>query len=149
MTEFNRDSMVALCLAENPQVTIVRAHQCINMNESFVSRIIARYRDTDSVVRRGSRDRSPMWTKKTATSAEMVRKVKKHLDRNPRRSGREMARELNISQDAIRQILKNQLEVKPLKIQKVQDLTDAQKNVRAKELHRLAESSSAEFGFLR
>ena len=65
--------------------------------------------------------------KKTATSAEMLRKVKKRLDRNPHHSCRKMARELNISQYAIRQILKNELEVTPLKIQKVQDLTETEK----------------------
>ena len=72
---------------------------------------------------------SRKWTKETATSAEMVRKVKKRLDRNPRRSGQKMARELNLLQYAIQQILKNEVEVKPLKIQKVQDLTDAQKKL--------------------
>ena len=60
----------------------------------------------------------------------MGRKVKKRLDRNPRRTGRKMAPELNISQYATRQILKNELGVKPLKIQKVQYLTEAQKKVR-------------------
>ena len=39
-----------------------------------------------------------------------------------------MARELNISQYAIRQILKNELRVKPLQIQEVQDLAEAQKS---------------------
>ena len=72
---------------------------------------------------------SRKWTKNTATSAEMVRKIKKWLDRNPRRSGRKMACELNISLYAIRQILKSKLVVKPLKIQKLQDLTEAQKKL--------------------
>lgn len=136
--EFKRDSVIALHLAGKPQVAIVRALQHLKVNKSFVSRTIARYRDTGSVARRQGSGR-----KKTATSAEMVRKVKKRIERNPRRSGRKMARELNISQYAIRQILKNELGLKPLKFQKVQDLTDAQKKVRlekAKELLRLAES---------
>ena len=68
--QFKRDSVLALYLAAKPQVAIVRAIQCINVNKSLVSRTIARYRDTGSV-----------------SSAEMVRKVKKRLDRNPRRSG--------------------------------------------------------------
>ena len=49
--EFKRDSVVVLYLAEKPQVAIVRALQCINVNKSFVSRTIARYRDTGSVGR--------------------------------------------------------------------------------------------------
>ena len=66
-----------------------------------MSRSIARCRDTGGVARRQGSER-----KKTATSAETVPKAKKRLDRNPRRSGRKMTRELNISQYAIRQILK-------------------------------------------
>ena len=87
------------------------------MNKSVVSCTIARYRDTGSVGRRQESGR-----KKTATSAEILSKSK---DRNPRCSGRKMACELNISQYALRQMLKNELGVKPLKIQKVQDLTEA------------------------
>ena len=109
--EFKRDSVISLYLAGKPLVTIVRALQHLNVNKSFVSRIIARYSDTGSVGRRQESGR-----KKTATLAEMVRKVKKRLDQNPRRSGRKMARELNISQYSIRQILKNELGVKPLKV---------------------------------
>ena len=136
--ELKRDSVISLYLSGKPQVAIVRALQHLNVNKSFVSRTIARYRDTGSVARRQGSGR-----KKTATSAEMVRKVKKRLDRNPRRSGRKMARELNISQYSIRQILKNELGVKPLKFQKVQELTPQQKEnrlKRAKELLRLAAS---------
>ena len=54
-----------------------------------------------------------------------------------------MARELNISQYSIRQILENELGVKPLKFQKVQELTPQHEEYRlkrAKELRRLAES---------
>ena len=97
--------MISLYLAKKPQVVIVRALQHLNVNKSFVSRTIARYRDdTGSIVRRQGSGR-----KKIATSTEMVRKVKKPLDRNPRRNERKMARELNISQYSIRQILKNEL----------------------------------------
>ena len=94
--EFKRECVVALSLAGKPQVAIVRALQCINVNKSFISRIIARYRNTGSVALRHESGR------KKATSAEMVRKVKRRLDRNPRRSGH-----MNISPYAIRQILKN------------------------------------------
>lgn len=130
--------MVALYLAGERQVAIVRALQHLQVNKSYVSRTIARYRDTGSVARRQGSGR-----KKSATSPEMVRKVKKRLERNPRRSARKMASELNISRCSVQRILKNELKTKPLKFQKVQDLTDAQKKVRltrAKELLRLAES---------
>ena len=97
--EVKRDSVISLYLAEKPQVAVARALQQLNVNKYFVSRTIARYRDTGSVARRQRSGR-----KKTVTSAEMTRRVKKRLDRNPRRSGRKMARELNISQYYIWQI---------------------------------------------
>lgn len=133
--EFKRDSVIALYLAGKPQVAIGRALQHLNVNKSFVSRTIARYRDTGSVASRPKSGR-----KKTVTTPEMIRKVKATIDRNPRRSGRKMARELNISRERMQHILKNELGLKPLKFQKVQELTDAQKKVRlerAKELLRL------------
>ena len=103
-------------IVRKPQVVIVRALQYLNVNKSFVSRTIARYRDTGSVARRQGKGQ-----KKTTTSAEIVRKVQKRLDRNTLRNGRKMVRKLNISQYSIRQIWKYELVVKPLKFQKVED----------------------------
>ena len=96
--EFWRDNVISLYLAGKPQVAIVRALQHLNVNKYFVPR----YRDTGSVARHKGSGR-----KKTATSAEMVGKVKKRLNRNPHRIGRKKAHELNISQYSIRQIFKN------------------------------------------
>ena len=138
--DFPCDSVIALYLAGKAQVAIVRALQHLKVNKSFVSRTIARYRDTGSVARRPGNG-----PKKTVTTPEMVRKVKARIERNPRRSGRKMARELNISQERMQHILKNELKVKPYKFVKGQDLTPAKKKVRlerAKELLRLAESGS-------
>ena len=78
--------------------------------------------------------------KSTVTTPEIIRKVKPRFHRNPRRRGRKIARELNILRDRMQHILKNKLGLKPLKFQKVQKLSDGQKNVRlkrAKEVHRL------------
>ena len=64
--------------------------------------------------------------KKTVTTPAMIRKVQKRIERNPRRSGRKMARELNISQRSMQRMLKDELGLKPLKFQKAQDLNDKQ-----------------------
>ena len=80
--ESKRDSVIALYFAGNPQVAIVRALQYLNVNKSFVSRTIARYRDTGSVAR------VQKVGKKMTTTPETVRKVKARFDRNPRSSGR-------------------------------------------------------------
>ncbi|KAF2897019.1 hypothetical protein ILUMI_09157 [Ignelater luminosus] len=136
--EFKRNSVIALYLAGKSQSAIVRELEHIKVNRKFVYRTINRYNETGSVVKRYGGG-----PKKTATSPEMVRKVKKRLEQNPRRSGNQMAKELNISQSSIRRILQNELQVKAYKKQKAHDLTPNQKKVRferAKELLRLAAS---------
>ena len=96
------------------------------MNKSFVSRTIASYRDTESVASRPKSEQK----KKTVTTPEVIRKVKAKFDRNPRRSGRKIARELNIVPERRQYILTNELGLKPLKFQKVQELIDEQKKGR-------------------
>ena len=50
--EFKRDSVIALYLTEKPQLAIVKALQHLNVKKSLVTRTIARYCDTGSVVSR-------------------------------------------------------------------------------------------------
>ena len=135
--EFKRNSVIALYLSGKSQPAVVRELRHLKVNKMFVYRTINRYNDTGSIAKRYGGGR-----KKTATSPEMVRKVKARLKRNPRRSGNQMAKELKISQRSIRRIFQNELKVKPYKFQKAHDLTPKQKKVRlerAKELLRLHE----------
>ncbi|CAD7077233.1 unnamed protein product [Hermetia illucens] len=118
--EFKRDSAIALYLAGNSQVAIVRALQHLNVNKSFVSRTIVRYKDPDNIAKRYGGGR-----KKSATSSEIVRKVKKK--KNSRRSGSKMAAELNISVRNVQRIVQNEFKLKPLKLQKAHDLIPQQK----------------------
>lgn len=137
--DLKRHSVIALYLAGKRQVDIVRELQHLNVNRMFVYRTINRYKETGSIQKRYGGG-----PKKTATSSEMVRKVKARVDHKSERSGRQMARDLNISQRSLRRILENKLKVKPYKRQKMQELTDAQKKVRlqrAKELLRLQKSN--------
>ena len=133
--DLKRNSVIALHLAGKSQVAIVRQLQHLNVNRKLVYRTIKRYNDTGSIeIRYGG------GPKKTATSPEMIRKVKARIERNPRRSGRKMAAELNISRERMQHILGSELRLKPLKYQKAHDLTPAQKKVRlerAKKLLRL------------
>ena len=81
--------------------------------------------------------------KKTVTTPEMIRKVTARFDRNLGCSGRKIDRERNILRERMQHILKKELGLKPLKFQKVQELTNEQKKVRlerAKELLRSHES---------
>ena len=140
--EGKRDSVLALFLSGKSNQEIVRALYNLNVNKSFVSRTIKRYNDTGSVRKRYGGGRQV-----TATTSQNVRKVKKRLERNPRRSVNQMAADIGVSPMSIYRILKNKLMVKPYKIQKVQELTDAQKKVRldkAKQLKAMAARSELE-----
>ena len=82
-------------------LVIVRALQHLNVNKSFVSRAIARYRDTGSVASCSKSER-----KKRVTTSAVIRNVKARFDRNPRRSGRKIVRELNILRERMQHIFK-------------------------------------------
>lgn len=120
--DLKRNSVVALYLAGKSQTEIVRQLKHLQVNRMFVHRTIKRYNDTGSIAKRHGGG-----PKRTATSPEMIRKVKKRIERNPRRSGSQMARELNISLERMQHILKNKLKVKPYKMVKGQELTPAKK----------------------
>ncbi|XP_026476402.1 uncharacterized protein LOC113382056 [Ctenocephalides felis] len=136
--DFKLNSVITLHLAGKSQPAIVRGLKHFKVNKVFVYRTITGYNETGSIAKRhGGGHQKP------ATSHEMVKQVRKRLERNPRRSANQMANKLNISDRSIRRILKNDLKVKPYKIQKAHDLTPKQQQVRlqrAKELLRRAES---------
>lgn len=123
--DFKRNSVIALYLAGKSQPAIVRDLNHLRVNKMFVYRTITRYNDTGSIAKRHGGGYP-----KTATSREMVRKVKARIQRNPRQSATKLAKSLNVSDSSIRRILKNELQLKPYKIQKVQGLTPAQKAIR-------------------
>lgn len=123
--EFKRNSVIALYLAGKSQPAIVRELQHLKVNKVFVYRTIKRYNDTGSIAKRNNGGR-----RRNATSPEMVRKLKKRIVRNPKQSANKLAGQLNVSATSVRRMLKIDLELKPYKIQKVQDLTPAQKKVR-------------------
>lgn len=136
--DVKRNAVIALFLGGKQKIEILRQLNHLNINKKFIDRTIKRYNETGSIEKRHGGG----W-KKTATSPEMVRRVKARIDRNPRRSARKMATELRISDRSMRRILKNVVKVKPYKIQKCQNLTPQQMKVRverAKALKRLHDS---------
>jgi len=133
--EYKRNSVVALYLAGKSNSAIVKELQHLKVNKMFVFRTINRYKETGSVKKRHGGG----W-KKTATSPDMIRKVKARIKRNPRQSATKITKEMHISDRSVRKIMKNHLHVKPYKIQKVHALNPTQMKVRlerAKELKRL------------
>lgn len=138
--EFKRNSVIALYLAGKSQPAIVRELQHLRVNKMFVYRTILRYNGTGSIAKRYGGGR-----RKTATSPEMVKKVRCRIQRNPRQSAAKLAVALKVSRRSVTRILKTALGLKPLKIQKVQELTAAQKKTRwerSKELKRLLASEA-------
>lgn len=125
--EVKRNSVISLYLAGKSQSVIVNELGHLHLNKMFVYRTITRYNDTDSIKKRHGGGHPT-----TATSSEMVRKVKARIERNPRQSAVKLAKSLNVSARSIGRILKNKLQLKPYKLQKVQDLTLAQKATRLK-----------------
>ena len=63
----------------------------------------------------------------------MIGKVKVRFEGNPSHSDRKISRDLNISRERIQHILKIELGLKPLKLQKLQQLTDGEKKLHWKE----------------
>jgi hypothetical protein len=61
---------------------------------------------------------------------EVVKKVRERLTRIGDRSVRKMVTELDLSRSSLRTIVKNDLNLKPYKKEKVFDLTKAQKAAR-------------------
>lgn len=129
--DFKRNSVIALYSAGKSNIAIVRELSYLKVNKMFVGRTIKRYNETGSIAKRygGGRER-------TATSTEMIRKVKARIQRNPRRSGHQMAKELKISQRSIRRILNDVLKVKAYKLQEAHDPPPQQKKSDPREQRR-------------
>lgn len=125
--EQKRSAVIALFLAGKPQKDIVRELSTIPVCRSFVHRTVKRYLETGSTKKRYGGGRQA-----TVVTPAMVKIVKKRLKRNPRRSATKLAKDLNISDRSLRRILKDKLQTKPYKIQKVQDLSMRQKQERVK-----------------
>ena len=85
---------------------------------STVSDIIKRFEDSESVddMPRSGRPR-------TSRTPKLIKVVRERIRRNPRRSMRKMARELQISEGSVRNIVKKDLRLRPYKLQKAHLLT--------------------------
>lgn len=116
--EFKRNSVIALYLAGKSQPEIVKMLKYLNVNKMFVYRTITRYNDTGSIAKRHGGGPT-----RTATSQDMIRKVKAKILRSPHCSANKMAGDMNISRSSMGRILKDHLGLKALKFQKARVLT--------------------------
>ena len=65
---------------------------------------------------------------RSANNSRNRKIIKMRVKRNPKSSMRKVARETGLNREAVRRIAKNELGIKAYKLQKVQLLTDENKN---------------------
>ena len=99
----------------------------LGIHRRTVSRTIQRFEELGT-----SSDRPRKGRPRSSNSSEVRKKIKLRLDRNPRRSLRKVAKDININRESVRQIVKNVFKCKPYKLQKAHLLTDKMKEVRCK-----------------
>lgn len=93
---------------------------------------IKRYKELGTLSDRTGRGR-----KLTVITPEMIKKIRERIRRNPRRSMRKMARELHISVNSVRTIVRRKLRMYPYRIQRVHMLTERMKAQRLQRCKKL------------
>ena len=99
---------------EKPEQNIEHSQFPQKTRRKLIYRTIKRYRDTGST---SDRQRSGRPTSATTTQKRKV--IRSRIQRNPQRSMRKMALELNISRESVRTIVKSDLGLFPYKKRKV------------------------------
>lgn len=122
--EFKRKKVIELYLAGKSQRKIVSELKKLKLNILFVHRTIKRYNETGSIAKRYGGGR------KTATTEEMIEKVRARLQQDPNCSARRISAELGISRQRVQNILKNELGLTAQKFQEIKDFTPKQNKVR-------------------
>ena len=90
----------------------------LKSNKMFVSRTIARFNETRSI-----RDRPRTGGKRTVRTPTLRKNVKPRIRRNPVRSIRKLAREMNTGRESMRLLVRKELGMCPYKYQKRQLLS--------------------------
>ena len=112
--EKNRVAIVNLYLQGKSQSEILKILNFPKTSRKLIYRTIKRYRDTGST---SDKQRSGRPTSVTTTQKRKV--IRSRIQRNPQRSMRKMAVELNISRESVRTIVKRDLGLFPYKKRKV------------------------------
>ena len=118
--ESQRCAVVELHRVGKSASEILKEFKLPKSRRSFVYRTIQRYNETGSV-----NDRNRSGRPRTATTPEVKKKIASRISRNPRRSMRKMAGELQISRESVRRVVKRDLGLSSLKLRNVHSLTTA------------------------
>lgn len=124
-----RSAILELFRRGKRQCEIVRL---LNVSRQTVSKAINRFKELGHEGDRAGRGR-----KRTANTSRNRKIIKKRIKLNSRVSMRKIARETGISRESVRRIAKEELNLKPYKLQKVQLLTDENKRVRLQRCRQL------------
>lgn len=124
-----RSAIVELFRQKKRQCEIARL---LGVSKMMVSRTVRRFEELGHDGRRPGSGR-----KRTANTSFNRQLIKKRVQRNPRVSLRKIARETGISDRSVRRIAKDELNLKPYKLQKVQLLTDDNKRIRLERCRQL------------
>ncbi|EYC05390.1 hypothetical protein Y032_0082g1554 [Ancylostoma ceylanicum] len=118
--EDNHSTIVALYRPGKKPLQIFGELKSVGVSQSQVYRTIKRYLEAGSSKKRygGSRRR-------TVRIAANIGKLRKRLQRNPRQSSRKLSKGTGISRSTVARIMKEDLELRPFKLQKVQELSSA------------------------
>ena len=122
-----QSAIVELHRAGKSAPEILKALKFPKTRRSLVYRTIQRYKETGSV-----KDCASIGRPRTSTTQKMKKKIASRVARNPQRSMRKMAAELEISRESVRRVVKRDLGLSPPKLRNIHSLTDASKEIRFK-----------------
>ena len=88
----------------------------------FVSRTISRFTDAGRI-----QDRPRPGRKRTVRNSTLGKNVRLRIHRNPARSKRKLAKEINVACESMRLLVRTELGMTPYKYKKVQLLSDQNK----------------------
>lgn len=129
-----RDLVLKLHLNGFKKSQILSKLHALDVNYKFIQRTIARYNDSGSV-----RIKKKVGRKKSVRTQKLIKTVRERFRRNPRQSGRKMARKLNVSNTTFRRLVKEDLGLKAYKRRRIHGLTEKNKMERVKRCKRLVQ----------
>jgi transposase len=123
--EMKRQAVLHAHLAGDRPSEIFLRMRHMNLSKLFILRTIRRYSETGSLNDRPRSGRPPQV--KTARNRKVIAS---RLRRNPRRSLRKMAAQLQLGRESVRQIVKSDLGLHPYKLQQVAELSPSAAHTR-------------------
>ena len=130
-------SITSLHQQNKRQIEIVRL---LNVSKSVVSKANKRFKELGH-----TKDRPRSERPRTANTLVNSKLIRVRIRRNFRRSIRQMAREIGIDEHSVRHIVKKELKLMSLKLQKAQHLDDKKCETRKQRCQRLLRERGAPF----